>query len=106
MPGYEVSKYAVDLDSYAQEVATETQIARGYARDVNQKMRAKMKTACDKDNTIICFIITLDPQLKEQPKRDERQTKNYDGKKSVQKLKNSPEWEMGHLIPAFYDERR
>ncbi|EYC13483.1 hypothetical protein Y032_0043g738 [Ancylostoma ceylanicum] len=48
----EVSMYAVDMDSYLQELTIGTQIAREYAQEVNSKMRDRMKTAYDREKRI------------------------------------------------------
>ncbi|VDK65020.1 unnamed protein product, partial [Cylicostephanus goldi] len=50
--GTEISKYAVDLDSYVQELAVGTQIAREYARGVNEKMREQMKASYDREKGV------------------------------------------------------
>ncbi|EYB85938.1 hypothetical protein Y032_0288g1488 [Ancylostoma ceylanicum] len=48
----EGSKYAVDIDSYVQELAIATQIARQYAQEVNKKMRNRMKSVYDHDKRV------------------------------------------------------
>ncbi|KAL6723889.1 hypothetical protein Aduo_018844 [Ancylostoma duodenale] len=45
----EVSKYAVDMASYIQELAIGTRLAREYAHGVNEKMRDRMKAAYDRE---------------------------------------------------------
>ncbi|RCN24317.1 integrase core domain protein [Ancylostoma caninum] len=50
--GPEISKYAVDMDSYVQELTIATQIAREYAQEVNKKMRDRMKATYDHDKRV------------------------------------------------------
>ncbi|KAK6013845.1 hypothetical protein OSTOST_20815 [Ostertagia ostertagi] len=45
----QVTRVDMDLESYAQEVAVATKMAREYARKENDKMRRKMKIAYDRD---------------------------------------------------------
>ncbi|KAK6009174.1 integrase core domain protein [Ostertagia ostertagi] len=52
VPPNEISNYAVDFESYTQEVAAATKIARDYARKANDKMRHKMKIAYDRDKQV------------------------------------------------------
>ncbi|VDO97483.1 unnamed protein product [Heligmosomoides polygyrus] len=52
LPDHDVSKYAVDIESYVQEVAIATQAARDFAKGVNEKMRGKMKAAYDQKNRV------------------------------------------------------
>lgn len=48
VPDREIGKYMVDIESYAQEMALGTKIARKYAREVNARMRERMKDCYDR----------------------------------------------------------
>ncbi|VDO94869.1 unnamed protein product [Heligmosomoides polygyrus] len=50
--GQKVTKYMVDVDAYAHEVAESTRIAREYARETNDKMRTRMKAAYDEKHRV------------------------------------------------------
>ncbi|KAL6737862.1 hypothetical protein Aduo_011472 [Ancylostoma duodenale] len=50
--GPEIRKYAVDMDSYVQELTVATQTAREYAQEINKKMSDRMKADYDHDKRV------------------------------------------------------
>lgn len=73
----EISKYMVDIEIYAQEVALGTKIAGEYAREVNERMRERMKESYDRrfhvcDNPVkvgdrVCMKIPTEKQSSTHP---------------------------------------
>ncbi|VDO75570.1 unnamed protein product [Heligmosomoides polygyrus] len=47
-----MSEYMADMESYVQELAVRTEVARNYAFEVNEKMRQRMKALYDKRNKV------------------------------------------------------
>lgn len=52
VPEVGVSEYMADMESYVQELAVGTEVARNYALEVNEKMRQRMKSLYDKRNKV------------------------------------------------------